>query len=316
MNATASVIRTIVSGTEGPKVDFKEKQYDWNDKKKDNNAELAKDLMAIANTLGPNGGNGYILIGVKELSDGTGEVVGVPSSDHMNDASMHQKVAAWLSDTPRFSYYSVDVDGLSVGVFEITPGGRPYFAITAKGGLQNGVALYRNGSSAAAARPNQIIEWYREDHANEFREAEVEALRIQTTPRAALVPRSISGHDWHIYIENASLVPFTVASVRATVQPAAILWAENGLKAPDVRPLFDAEVGQVPRATFQPGSKGNSVQIVFDSNAIAKEILQGTVDLRCSDEWFDMYIVVEIEGPTGRRRTCPTFWKHPQRSGE
>lgn len=128
MPLDADTIRSLAAQREGTRLDFKSQQYDW---KSDGNLELAKDLMAMANALGPRGGNAHILIGVQELSDHSGQVVGVAPSDHLDDASMHQKVQGLLNRVPDFSYVQVEVDGASVGVFEVRPGRRPIFPTTA-----------------------------------------------------------------------------------------------------------------------------------------------------------------------------------------
>lgn len=128
MSIDADMVRTLAAQREGTRLDFKQAQYDW---KNSGNAELAKDLMAMANALGPRGGNAHILIGVQELSDHSGQVVGVAPSDHLDDASMHQKVQGLLNRVPDFSYVQVEVDGASVGVFEVRPGRRPIFPTTA-----------------------------------------------------------------------------------------------------------------------------------------------------------------------------------------
>jgi len=185
MTITADTVRALAAQREGTRLDFKERQYDW---KNEGNLELAKDLMAMANALSPNGGDAHILIGVKELPDQSGQIIGVPPDAHLDDASMHQKVQGILNRTPDFSYAQVTVDGVSVGVFEVRPGGRPIFPNHTKGGrLARGVARYRDGSSTAEAWPDRIVTWFQEDHGDRLREAELEALRVQTAVRAVVV---------------------------------------------------------------------------------------------------------------------------------
>ena len=58
-------------------------------------------------------------------ADKVRELAGV--SKHVDDAVLHQKVRDHLNKTPDFTYGAVDV-GVSVGVYEIRPSGRPYFA--------------------------------------------------------------------------------------------------------------------------------------------------------------------------------------------
>ena len=58
---------------------------------------------------------------------------------------MRQQVRDLLNKVPHFSYRAVEVDGLSVGVYEIMPGGRPYFPLRdVEPALQKHVAKYRD----------------------------------------------------------------------------------------------------------------------------------------------------------------------------
>lgn len=166
MPISVETIRELLARNEGPALDFKATHYPGTNS---GNAEMAKDVMAISNGLSPHASLGHILIGVNENSDKTGFVVGVDPNSHLDDASMQQKVKAILNRTPKFSYSSIEIDGLSVGVFEILPGGRPYYPLkdyppNAHGNkLNRFVALVRLGTSTDAASPDQIRSWIRED---------------------------------------------------------------------------------------------------------------------------------------------------------
>jgi hypothetical protein len=161
MSITVELINQLSARREGPALDFKKAQYDWSS---GGNLELAKDLMAIANGLASGSAPGYILIGVDEKTDGTGEVIGVDVSKHLDDASMQQKVSSLLNRMPRFSYATALVDGKSVGAFEIHPGGRPFYPLRDQGRqLTRFQALIRNGSSTDVAAPDQVLAWAHED---------------------------------------------------------------------------------------------------------------------------------------------------------
>jgi hypothetical protein len=54
---TVHIVLELISRREGPTLDFRVTQYNWN---KEGNYELAKDLMAIANGLSLVGTPGYI----------------------------------------------------------------------------------------------------------------------------------------------------------------------------------------------------------------------------------------------------------------
>jgi hypothetical protein len=181
MLVTVDQVRELLARVENPKLDFKSSDYDWDN---EGNNELAKDLMATGNVLPRGTEPGYILIGVNEATDGTGIATGVSSSSHLDDAKLHQKVSGVLNRTPSFSYMPVDIDGKSIGVYEVRPGGRPFYALRDSGKrhrLKRFEARYRNGSATEVASPDQIIEWSREDDvlAHEIRELELEKLRIE-----------------------------------------------------------------------------------------------------------------------------------------
>jgi predicted HTH transcriptional regulator len=126
-------IRELLARTEGEALDFKRCQYPSTPA---GNAEMTKDIMAMANVLSPNAPPGYILIGVDQESDQTGRAVGVDPSTHLDDASVQQKIGSLLNRTPKVSYFPIQVDELSIGVLQIYPGGRPYYPIKQQGNDQ------------------------------------------------------------------------------------------------------------------------------------------------------------------------------------
>jgi hypothetical protein len=103
---------------------------------------------------------------VDKAPDGTGRIVGVSPQSHFDDADMHGKAATLLNRIPHYSYYPVEVDGLSVGVFEIHPDRRPFYALREQGNnhkLARFQALVRQGASTDITSPDQIQGWLRED---------------------------------------------------------------------------------------------------------------------------------------------------------
>ena len=72
---TADMVRELASRGEGPTLDYKRDDYDWPDTAR-SNAELAKDVMTVANGLQRGSEPGYILIGVND----NGDIVRYPSS--------------------------------------------------------------------------------------------------------------------------------------------------------------------------------------------------------------------------------------------
>src|ERR1044071_9600300 len=74
MSLTPDEVRELATRKEGTLLDFKCHDYEWGNSKKAANAELAKDLMAMANALSPGAAPAHILIGVE--NDGT--ITGIP----------------------------------------------------------------------------------------------------------------------------------------------------------------------------------------------------------------------------------------------
>ncbi|HEY1550261.1 MAG TPA: ATP-binding protein [Kofleriaceae bacterium] len=174
MPIDADKVRELAARSEGETLDYKRDDYDWT--RAGSNAELAKDIMAIANKVRRGDPPGYILIGVQ--NDKT--IVGIAPTSHQDDASLHQRVRGFLNRTPEFSYVPVDIDGLSVGVYEIRGGARPYYPLKdATPSLRRHVAMYRNGSGADEASPTMILEWAQQDDPSAHRLRDLELRKLE-----------------------------------------------------------------------------------------------------------------------------------------
>ena len=178
MPITEQKVRELAAHGEHSRLDFKRDMYDWS--RSGTNAELAKDLMAIANELHAHAEPGYILVGI----DDDGTILGVPPTSHVDDADLHQKVANLLNEIPPFSYSVVDTGGLSIGVFEIRPGRRPYFPVKDSGAsLRRRVPLHRNGTSTDVASPLMVLEWAKQDDPNLHRLRSLELRELEERAR-------------------------------------------------------------------------------------------------------------------------------------
>jgi len=212
-----STIRSLVARAESPTLDFKKVFYSNDDA---GTSEFAKDLTAIANALrATSTERGYILFGVSERSDGSGEIVGLQNERWITDANLHQKVSSLLNRCPDFSWRCVELDGIRVGVIEIVPGGRPFFPLRDKGTLRRHVSLIRVGSSTDIASPDQILEWARDDQRDAAQALELRKLEAEITPRGALLPgtRFVGGGNdltLEFYLSNEGLgaIELTFAS--------------------------------------------------------------------------------------------------------
>jgi hypothetical protein len=172
-----TLVRELVARREGPRLDFKETPHDTNE-------ELAKDLMAMANSLPP-GGRAHILLGVRECPDGTGEAIGADTG-RVGDAEFQQKVKALLNRVPRFTFATIQAEGKSIGVFEIEgTGHRPFYPLRDAAVLKRFVPLKRVGTSTDVASPDEVLEWKREDRPSA--EPWHELRRIPTDARVRIM---------------------------------------------------------------------------------------------------------------------------------
>lgn len=174
-------VRELAARGERQTLDFKRDDYAWGNNAA--NAEVAKDIMCMVNALGPTAEPAYILIGV----DDDGTVVGL-RTPHQDDADLHQRVDALLIRRPRFTYGAVDVDGRSIGVYEILPGGRPMYPRRESGTLRKDIAMVRNGTSSVTATPEEIQGWAREDDParHQFLQLELAKATAEARPSAAI----------------------------------------------------------------------------------------------------------------------------------
>jgi len=179
------LLRALLARVEGPTLDFKASFYENTDA---GSAELAKDLMAMANAL-PIGSaeRAYLLFGVREASAGA-EPVGIQVPSWVSDSNLHQKVSTLLNRCPTFLWQVTQLDDQPIGVIAITAGGRPFFPLRDRGVLRRHVPLVRAGSSTDVASPDQVVAWAREDEGGLVRRLELQKLEAELDVRAALVP--------------------------------------------------------------------------------------------------------------------------------
>ena len=97
---------------EGTTLDFKSEQYRFSGATDDEKSELLKDILAFANAW--RNADAYILIGVKEVKGGRGEVMGI--SEHLEDAHIQQLVNSKTQRAIEFSYKAAEVEGVQVGI--------------------------------------------------------------------------------------------------------------------------------------------------------------------------------------------------------
>lgn len=211
MPISADKVRELASRGERSTLDYKRDDYAWGNAAA--NVELAKDIMAIVNALGPTAEPGYILVGV----DDDGTIVGI-TTPHQDDADLHQRADALLIRRPRFTYGPVNVDGLSIGVYEIRSGGRPMYPRRDSGTLRKDVSLVRSGTSSVVASPDEIQGWFREDDPMRYQLQQLELAKAsaEARPYATItIANMASGPDGALisaWLENTGRSGFFIES--------------------------------------------------------------------------------------------------------
>jgi hypothetical protein len=297
--------------------------------------------MALANVLGPDAPPAYILIGV----DNDGTIVGIPPATHLDDADLHQKVAAMLSGAPRFAYIPVEVDGLSVGVYEIRPGGRPFFARVSSPPLQRPLAVYRNGTATELASPALVIEWHKEDDAParrlrsldlEEREAERRlhavlnvydsdsgpgrgetfvALRVSNLGRRLITLRTLRWRvEWTPEFLRVVALNLTASALDDVPKPGLEFW-RRGEQPPGYEPPSGTEnlsVGDGYPAAVAPGTglgEGARIPFSWSNDAITAHFDEHGIpgDYVVAD-WVRIFFEVEVVGELGTETILRCSW--------
>jgi hypothetical protein len=148
MEDDALIERLLYSG-EGDTLDFKLKQYPFENADDKSKSSLLKDILAFANAWRTT--TAYILIGVR---DGTGEIVGVDND--IDDSRLQQFVNGKVNQPVQFSYRSLDFKAHRLGLYTIPVQERPIFAVKAYGKVKADTVYVRRGSSMAEAKPDEI----------------------------------------------------------------------------------------------------------------------------------------------------------------
>ena len=97
---------------EGTRLDFKREQY-----QKEKNKDFIKDIMSMANA--PIDGTKYIVVGVKDKTDGEKEFHSIPRESFIDQATYEQVIRENIEPSIEISYSPIKVDGNLLGVFEI-----------------------------------------------------------------------------------------------------------------------------------------------------------------------------------------------------
>lgn len=130
---------------------------------------FADPLRSIAGLANNNGG--FVFFGVKEQSDGSLEVVGLTNSTFAttDPAELNRCLAGALAPVPLFSMFTLDFDGMTVGVIHIPKHGNPpVIAIkNINSEVKEGAVYYRYVGETRIIKPAELqnIIAYREQKA-------------------------------------------------------------------------------------------------------------------------------------------------------
>lgn len=148
---------------ESPHLDYKRDQYPFVGVSAPEKAELLKDVLAMANAFRHE--TAYILIGVGQQPDGSGQIVGITKDKFIDDADLQQFINEKTNRVVEFFSYSVEIDSERViQVIEIPEQGeRPYYLQKRLGEVGENAVPIRVGSSTQLATPDKIAHMGKEN---------------------------------------------------------------------------------------------------------------------------------------------------------
>ena len=100
-----NIIQQLCLEGESNHLDYKRDQYPFVGAADCDKAELLKDILALANAFRTE--IAYVLIGVAQTSDGSGNIVGIDPTDFIDDAKLQQFVNCKTNRAINFSSYSI-----------------------------------------------------------------------------------------------------------------------------------------------------------------------------------------------------------------
>jgi Putative DNA-binding domain len=155
MTVSVDHIRTLLGRNESEQLDFKELQYALGEGKHPR-AELIKDVVAMANAKREE--DAFILIGVRETSNGSREKVGANAT--LRDAEIQQLVNSKTNRAVQFRCGDLEVDGFNIGYIQVAKEQfRPiYLRNDFDTELRANVVYIRFGSSTGQLSPDEIAQ--------------------------------------------------------------------------------------------------------------------------------------------------------------
>lgn len=136
---------------ESTTIDFKRDQYRFVKASDEEKSELLKDILGFANAWRRT--EAYIVVGVRDVRGGRGDVVGIPAAQHLDDHALQQFVNSLTNHPVRFHYEALGFEGKQVGVIRIEEQTRPIYLKRNYGRLAEGAVYVRRGSSTDPSKP-------------------------------------------------------------------------------------------------------------------------------------------------------------------
>lgn len=150
------LFESLLYEEESATLDFKIEQYRFSKASEDDKSELLKDILGFCNAW--RRGEAYILMGVEEVRGGRSRVVGIPSSEHLDDHALQQFVNNLTNQPVRFHYEAFGFEGMQVGVLRIEEQQRPIYLKRDYGRLKRDTVYVRRGSSTDLTKPASLEE--------------------------------------------------------------------------------------------------------------------------------------------------------------
>jgi hypothetical protein len=144
-----TLIQRLLFSGEGDSLDFKLRQYEFENADDDKKSDLLKDILAFSNAWRTT--SAYILIGVR---DSPREIVGLDRN--IDDSRLQQFINGKTNRPVQFSYRTIDYNGKTIGLYTVPVQERPTYIARRFGKVKAETVYVRRGSSTSEAKPDEI----------------------------------------------------------------------------------------------------------------------------------------------------------------
>jgi len=148
-----SLIDSLLYQEESNTIDFKSKQYKFENESADVKSEIIKDILGFSNAWRQS--DAYILTGVKDVKGGRSLVFGIEQD--IDDASLQQFINSKTQRPITFTYKKVSFEGKKIGLIHIPAQQRPIYLKKRYGKLEKEVVYIRRSSSTSIAKLDEVV---------------------------------------------------------------------------------------------------------------------------------------------------------------